>query len=468
MQVTYVTTGLRRSTATYNSQRAFQRSDRYITTLPPSRQAAANRTLIPAFRPLLHLNLYPLAWGSPQGNMSVPEVPDQMFAAQVTEVCVAPPYHGVSSLTWHQFHKPYEVRKIPVPRDLSPNDLLIKVAVASLCHTDFMVREGIMGTYLPCTGSHEGAGTVVATGSAVKGFKPGDRVMAGIVYHPCGHCHDCLGPETYKQYCPNCGYLGVTQSGFFAEYARVDSTFAVKLPDRVSFETAAPMACAGCTVWRGVILEELKVGQWIAIVGSGGGLGHLGIQFAKALGLHVVAIDAREEGLELSKKNGADVVIDARSGKEKVVEQVQKVTNGEGVPVTVNVSDATSAAALSCAITAMHGTMIQIAQVCIPLSQMWFVADCSKPKDIKIPFQEFVFRDIRVRGSLMCSPEQARKMLEAVAEHRITVNTNAFNGLDEIEKLIELAQSGKMNGKGIIIMDQEQIKKEKESGLDLV
>lgn len=91
-----------------------------------------------------------------------------------------------------------------------------------------------------------------------------------------------------------------------------------------------------------------------------------------------------------------------------------------------------------------------------------------KPKDITIPFQEFVFRDIRVRGSLMCSPKQARKMLETVAEHRITVNTNAFNGLDEIEKLLELAESGKMKGKGIIIMDAEQIKKEKESGLDLV
>lgn len=194
------------------------------------------------------------------------------------------------------------------------------------------------------------------------------------------------------------------------------------------------------------------MGQWIAIVGSGGGLGHLGVQFAKALGLQVVGIDARDEGLELTKQGGADVVIDARGGQEKVVEQVQKVTNGEGVPVTVNVSDAASAAALSCAVTAMHGTMIQIAQ----------------PKDITIPFQEFVFRDIRVRGSLMCSPKQARKMLETVAEHRITVNTNAFNGLDEIEKLLELAESGKMKGKGIIIMDAEQIKKEKESGLDLV
>lgn len=101
----------------------------------------------------------------------------------------------------------------------------------------------------------------------------------------------------------------------------------------------------------------------MGIVGSGGGLGHLGVQFAKALGLKVVGIDARDEGLELSKEAGADVVIDARQGKEKVVEEVKKVTGGEGVDATINVSDAQSAAGLACAITKMHAKMIQIAQV---------------------------------------------------------------------------------------------------------
>jgi alcohol dehydrogenase, propanol-preferring len=98
-------------------------------------------------------------------------------------------------------------------------------------------------------------------------------------------------------------------------------------------------------------------------VGSGGGLGHVGIQFAKAVGLKVIGIDARDEGLELSKEVGADVVIDARKGKDKVVEEVKKLTGGEGVDATVNVSDAKSAAALACAITKMHAKMIQVAQV---------------------------------------------------------------------------------------------------------
>ncbi|KAF2676683.1 GroES-like protein [Lentithecium fluviatile CBS 122367] len=370
--------------------------------------------------------------------MSTPNIPKQMRAAQVVE-----------------FNKPYEVREVPTPTELAPNDLLIRVAVASLCHTDFMVMHGIMGTALPCTGSHEGAGTVVATGSSVSlsSFKPGDRVMAGIIYHPCGACADCLGPSDYAQYCAKARYCGVQGAdGFFAEYARIDASQAAKLPDRVSFETAAPLACAGCTVYRGVVLAGVKKGEWLGIVGSGGGLGHLGVQFARALGLNVIGIDARDEGLELTKSGGADVLVDARIGHDKVVEEVQKVTNGEGVTVTINVSDAEKAMATACAITKMHGTVIQIAQ----------------PDVVVIPFQELIFRDIRVRGSLICSPSEARDMLDVVAEHGVSVNSNAFKGLGKMEELVELAESGKMKGKGIIVMDEEQIRKEKESGLDMV
>jgi propanol-preferring alcohol dehydrogenase len=241
----------------------------------------------------------------------------------------------------------------------------VKVAVASLCHTDGMVSAGDFSTKLPCTASHEGAGTVVAVGDSVTEFKPGDRIMCGLMTHPCGHCGDCLGPENYSQYCANNGgAIGVNRDGAFAEYVLVDSRSSAKLPDSVSFETAAPLACAGCTVWRGVLQSGLKAGEWIAFVGSGGGLGHLGIQFARALGLNVIGIDARDEGLELSKEAGAHLVVDARKGDKSVVGEVGKVTNGMGADATVNVSDAKTASATACAVTKMHGLMVQIAQVC--------------------------------------------------------------------------------------------------------
>ena len=360
------------------------------------------------------------------------QIPSEMRAIQVTA-----------------YHKPYQINTIPVPSSLEPHDLLVKIAVASNCHTDSMVQNGVFGTSLPVTASHEGAGTVVALGSAVQDFKEGDRVMCGLPLHPCGRCQDCLGPEKQVQYCTNIkGHVGVTTDGCFAEYARVDSRSSTVLPDEVSFMSAAPLACAGRTVWRSVLETELKAGEWICFVGSGGGLGHLGIQFAKALGLKIVGIDARDEGLALTKEHGADVVVDARKGKEEAVKAVQEVTGGMGADATVNLSDASSAAGLACAVTKMHGLMVQIAQ----------------PDTIEIPFPEIIFRDIRVRGSLICSPEESKSMLKCIAEHGVTVKTNPFYGLDKIEDLVSMVHGGKIQGKAIIVVDEEQVKREKELG----
>jgi propanol-preferring alcohol dehydrogenase len=176
----------------------------------------------------------------------------------------------------------------------------------------------------------------------------------------------------------------VNRDGSFAEYEVVDGRECCILPNNLSFESAAPLACAGITVWGGLVRAGLKAGESIAIVGGGGGLGHLGVQFAKALGLIVIAIDARDEGLQLAKDCGADTLVDARKKKEDAVKEVKKVTGGQGADATLNVSDHETAAALAAAVTKMHGYMIQIAQ----------------PPEVSIPFAEFVFRDVRVHGSL--------------------------------------------------------------------
>ncbi|KAK9419032.1 putative Enoyl reductase (ER) domain-containing protein [Seiridium unicorne] len=361
-------------------------------------------------------------------------IPKQMKAIQVTE-----------------FNKPYVINTVSVPSELGPHDLLVKVAIASYCHTDSMVSSGIFGTELPVTGSHEGSGTVTLVGSEVSDFRPGDRVMCGLPLHPCGACHDCLGPdEGNRQYCANIeGHVGVHVDGCFAEYVKVDARHTTPLPNEVSFLSAAPLACAGRTVWRSMLQTDLRAGQWVAIVGSGGGLGHLGIQFAKkAKGLNVIAIDARDEGLDLSKRNGADVVVDARKSKAEVVAEVQRVTGGDGADATIVLADADDSAAIGCAITKMHGLVVQVAQ----------------PDEVKVPFQELIFRGIRIKGSLLCSPEESKSMLQAIAEHGITVRTNQFQGLDKIKDLIDLIHSGKISGKAVIIVDPTQIDSEKKIG----
>ncbi|KAI4244175.1 MAG: hypothetical protein L6R42_010536 [Xanthoria sp. 1 TBL-2021] len=159
-----------------------------------------------------------------------------------------------------QYNKPYAFNDIPTPTALSEYDLLLKVKVASLCHTDGMVSAGDFSTKLPCTASHEGYGEVVAWGSSVKDFKKGDRVMAAIPFHRCGHCPDCLGPEEFHHYCPNLRAILV-------------------LP---LMALSLTMACAGITIWGGLVNAGLKAGETVALVGAGGGLGRksvLGVTF---------------------------------------------------------------------------------------------------------------------------------------------------------------------------------------------
>ncbi|MBE7182352.1 MAG: zinc-binding dehydrogenase [Terriglobus roseus] len=226
-----------------------------------------------------------------------------------------------------------------------------------------------------------------------------------------------------------------------------------KLPDNVSFETAAPLACAGVTIYKGILQSGCKSGEWLGIVGSGGGLGHLGVQFAKALGIKVAGIDARDSALEMTRSYGADVTVDAREGDDAAAKAVLDATpGGEGCKSTLVVSDAKGAAALACRITRMHGTVVQIAQ----------------PDEVVIPFAQLVFRDVRVKGSLVANPEEAARMLEDVAKYGVTVTTHPVKGLDRVPELVELAHSGKLRGKGIVVIDQAQIDEQNKQGIKMV
>lgn len=364
---------------------------------------------------------------------STSTLPSEMRALQITE-----------------FNAPYELRTIPVPEP-GPYDLLVKIAVASYCHTDSMVVAGVYKSELPITPSHEGSGTVVALGELVSSFRIGDRVMCGLLLHPCGECDECTGPiESHRQYCTHItGHPGVTTQGFAAEYAIADARMTTKLPDAVSFMFAAPLACAGRTVYRAVLQTDLRPDQWVAIVGAGGGLGHLGIQFARAMGFKVVAIDARDDGLALSRDCGADAVVDARKEKADVVKEVQSFTGGKGVDAAIVLAD--HAEALAAAVTRIHGTVVQVAQ----------------PETFSVPYGELIFRDITFKGSLIASASESEEMLQCVAEHDIEVHTNPFQGLGKVEELLGMVESGKLRGKAVIVVDPTQIEAEKRIGAKL-
>jgi propanol-preferring alcohol dehydrogenase len=142
-------------------------------------------------------------------------------------------------------NKPYQIKTGPTPKpsSLQPHEVLVKIATASFCHTDSMISSGVFHSPLPQTASHEGAGTVVAIGPAVEDFRPGNRVMCGLTTQRCGRCVSRQGPEEFRYYCTNQGrVLGIPRDGAFAEYLVVDTKESNRLPDKVSFETAAPLA----------------------------------------------------------------------------------------------------------------------------------------------------------------------------------------------------------------------------------
>ncbi|KAK3676145.1 hypothetical protein LTR78_003895 [Recurvomyces mirabilis] len=357
-------------------------------------------------------------------------VPQKMRAVQIVE-----------------YNKPHEIRTIdtPQPKDLRPHEILLKIAVPGLCHSDLEYLAGHMPTKLPVTGSHEGTGTVIATGSDMSShFKPGDRVLAGKTFGRCGECEICQGPENYRHYCrKRDSMMSVERDGAFQQYLVVDGRESTILPEKMSFATAAPLACAGMTSWRAILQCQLKPGAWIGIVGSGGGLGHLAVQMAKkAKGLNVVGIDARDSGLELTRESGADLVLDARKGVPAMVEEVQKATGSTGVHASIVVSDHITAAPAACAITAFHGRVVQVAvQDKVTISGT----------------MDLIFKDLRLSGSFMASQKETEEMLYAVVEQGIKVENNIFTGLDEVPKAVEMLKKGEYRGKACFIVDEDAV-----------
>lgn len=230
-----------------------------------------------------------------------------------------------------EFGKPLVIEDIPIP-EVKPHEILIKVQACGVCHTDLHAITGDwpVKPKLPFIPGHEGAGVVAAVGSEAPFLKEGDRVGTAWLYSACGHCDYCLaGWETLCKEQKNTGY---SVNGAFAEYVIADHNFVGRLPDAVDFAEISPVLCAGVTVYKGLKDTEAKPGEWVVISGIGG-LGHMAVQYAVAMGLHVAAVDVDDSHLELARKLGAKVTVNAR--KVDPVAYIQKeIGGGHGALVT--------------------------------------------------------------------------------------------------------------------------------------
>lgn len=201
---------------------------------------------------------------------------------------------------------PVVYKQIPVKKP-GPDEVLINIKYSGVCHTDLHAMKGDwpLPTKLPLVGGHEGAGVVVAKGDLVTEVEIGDHAGVKWLNGSCLACEFCQKSD--EPLCPNAQLSGYTVDGSFQQYAIAKAAHVSKIPKNVPLDAVAPILCAGITVYKGLKESGARPGQTVAIVGAGGGLGSLAQQYAKAMGLRIIAIDGGEEKKAMCEQLGAEV-----------------------------------------------------------------------------------------------------------------------------------------------------------------
>ncbi|CAD6566930.1 MAG: hypothetical protein CYPHOPRED_001274 [Cyphobasidiales sp. Tagirdzhanova-0007] len=344
----------------------------------------------------------------------------------------------------------YHLQDVDVPQPTG-FEYLLKIGAAGFCHTDAMVANGefeSMGSKCPITGSHEPSGTVVAMGEDAKKLgkhKVGDRVGATNMKGACGKCPDCANNNSV--YCTNLGgMIGITVDGGFAEYCLVDSRVTAKLPDSMSFEQAAPLMCAGLTIYSAIRKAEshgLKAGGTLGFSGLGA-LGHLGVQFAKTMGYKVVGIDARPEPVELAKSltYPPDLTLMATETKvEDAMKQIKQLDSQkafEGLDAVILLADPQESFDYAKELVARHGLLVLVSQ---------------PQEGIRLHFNDLVFRDIRLVGTLLGSHKYLQETIDLCAKYGIKSTLLTYK-LEDLDELVSEAQSSKKKGKTVVTFSE--------------
>src|SRR5580698_7822027 len=224
-------------------------------------------------------------------------------------------------------------RTIPEP---GPGQVRIRVEACGICHTDAATVIGAYpGLTLPRVPGHEVVGHIEALGNGASRWKIGQRVGVGLIAGEDGVCEPCRRGDMVN--CQNPVTLGVTVDGGYAEVMIAESRALASIPDELNSAEAAPLLCAGITTYNALRNAGLRGGDLVAVQGIGG-LGHLGIQFARHLGFHTVAIGRGGDKEKLAKDLGAHVYIDA--AVEDAAAALQRMGGARAILATATRGDA--------------------------------------------------------------------------------------------------------------------------------
>lgn len=329
-----------------------------------------------------------------------------------------------------EFGKPLSIDEVPIPEP-GPQEIQVAVQASGVCHTDLHAAEGDwpVKPNPPFIPGHEGVGFVSAVGKEVKHVKEGDRVGVPWLYSACGHCRHCLGG--WETLCTEQSNTGYSVNGGFADYVIADPNYVGHLPDNVDFAEMAPILCAGVTVYKGLKVTDAKPGDWVVISGIGG-LGHMAVQYAKAMGMNVAAVDIAQDKLDLAKKLGATLTVNAKEEDPAAV--IKKETGGgaQGVLVT-----AVSPKAFEQAIGMVDrgGT--------ISLNGL-------PPGDFPLDIFGMVLNGITVRGSIVGTRLDLQESIDFAAQGKVKA-TIAKAKLEDVNDVFEKMHKGQIDGR--IVLD---------------
>jgi alcohol dehydrogenase, propanol-preferring len=328
------------------------------------------------------------------------------------------------------FKHPLTIQEVDQPRP-EPGEVLIAVEACGVCHSDLHIADGdwtqLAGIIKkPLILGHEIVGRIVEKGADVREFEIGDRVGIPWLHWTCGECEFCL--EGNENLCARQKITGVTADGGYAEFAKAPASHALKIPDNLSSAEAAPLFCAGVTVYRALKQTKVSSGHRLAVFGIGG-LGHIAVQIGCALGAEITAIDVSEEKLVLAKSLGASHVFHAAS-----TDLVKRLRQKGGVHVALVTSAAKAAYDMAFHCVRPSGTLLMLG---LPAENICF------------PPILMAAGEIRIEASAVGTRQDLREVLAMAVAGKIRCHV-ATQPLVQANQVLDQLRHGQVSGRIVL------------------
>lgn len=331
----------------------------------------------------------------------------------------------------HEFGAPLSIEDVPRPEP-GPDEILVDVRASGVCHTDLHAADGDwpVKPKLPLIPGHEGVGYVAGVGRNVRHVKEGDAVGVPWLYTACGVCEHCRGGR--EALCPDQENAGYSVDGGYADYVVADPDYVGILPDNPDFPSLAPILCAGVTTYKGLKMTEVRPGQWVLVSGIGG-LGHLAVQYARAMGMQVAAVDIADEKLALAEDLGAAFTVNA--SEEDPGEAVQDAIGGVHGALVTAVSTPAFRQALG---TLRRGGTL--------------VLNGLPPGDFPLPIFDTVLNGITVRGSIVGTRNDLQEAIDFAADGQVQAHIESTEPLENINDIFSRMHDGAITGRVVLDM----------------